>query len=161
MGNDIELRNLVLNTLNTYCVDPFNSLQGSRVGYQFYTDDDINISRIDTLPKGEVAVVNNPPELSHIGKSGISKHSANVIITYYCNASGKNTIDSTLYKSKDVVRVMLKKIQDVLILNRISGYHLDANSFDSFISPEPITGSNKLYMGRISVNYMWSEAYGN
>lgn len=158
MGDIIELRELVKATLQDNVTDPFPASL-TRTGDYFMTDaDDINFKRKDTFPKGEIRVNQEATTISGFGNKGYTQHSATIDILYYCGKNDKY-VDTITYKGKDLIRYILKDIQNVLLTNRSKDYYLTRTSFsEPFVNPELVTaGGFQYYMGAMSVVFYWSE----
>lgn len=160
MGNIVELRKLVRDTLNTYCVDPYPT---TRTGDQFLDQSvDMNYTRMDTFPKGQILCNDDPATiLQSIGKSGHATQYGTIFIHYYTREKVSYTNNTIEYKNKDLISYMIKQIKQTLLDHRIAGYHLFNGSFGNGGEPTPkVEGNIKIYQGVIPVTYYWDDTYG-
>ena len=163
MANAIELRNRVKSVLNTNVKDPYWS-GGTRKGNHFFDEsDDFNFNRANTFPKGYIMLDDSPAmEPSGFGKTGIAKKWTTLMIYYYAKEGQKYTVGSDTYTDKDIVSYILEDVKDVLLTNRIDGYHLNKISFGDSGRPRQISAPNgkfKLWWGVLPVTYIWSKKY--
>ena len=165
MGSPIELRDLVKDTLNTNCFDPFPPSL-TRRGNHFYSDaDEINLQRLDTFPKGLVEIQPNSESIKgNIGRSGWVIKQVTLNIYYFSKQKSKTVYNGTTYKGKDIVNLMLNELENTLLNNNLSAfdYHLSPTAIGGTTTPILVTdGNNTFYQGVLPVTYYWSEKYGN
>lgn len=169
MGNIVELKQLVKDTLNTYSEDPYNNLS-SRPGnlpQQFFNEaDGLNLTRGDSFPKGFIKSGGIPsPMKDNIGRTGWIKKYGEVDIYYFVKEKNNYIKNNITYTDGDLVEYMLNNIQTVLLNNRQTflekGYAIYPNSFgdggDVVIDQQ---AKHRLYRGLIPVTFYWYERYG-
>lgn len=164
MGSKIEIRKLVKTLLNTELIDPY-PIDMTRPGNQFYDESDgINLSRGQTFPKGLVKINDSPgTEIQNIGRTGHAKKYASIGIYYYAKEKQSYVEDEITYKDRELVHLMLSKIEQALLDNRIlEDYHIYPNSIsDTTDLPLVKEGSFSVYVGYRTVTYYWDDTYGN
>ena len=165
MGNIVEIKELVKDTLNSYAVDPYDptSTRPGGLPQQFFNEaDGLNLTRANTFPKGFIKVGATPDSVKdNVGRSGWIKYYGTILVFYYVKEKNSYLLNGITYTDEDLVNYMIKNIKDTLLNNRFEGYYL---SPDSFGDGGPIVRDTeakiKLYRGVVPITFYWYECYG-